>query len=180
MGKYGGRPLAVIITSPAGAEAHRAEAAFKKKTEVRFTAPETGAYRIQADPSINWMRVSATSHRINLDGGDGFHFICAAGDYVFYVPPGTREFGVRVVGQGTGEAIAAALLNPAGEIVEATDNTAGMRQLEVQLEAPSIGEVWTIRLAKPSRAAWEDFHVDLRGVPPVLAPSPGALLVPAE
>jgi len=180
VGKYGGQPLEIIITSPAGEEAYRAEAAFKEKTEVRFTAPETGAYRIHADPGVNWMRIFATSHRINLDGGEGFHFICAAGDYVFYVPPGTREFGVRVVGQGTGEAIAAALLNPAGEIVRERDNTAEMRQFEVELEAPSPGEVWTIRLAKPSQAAWEDFHVDLRGIPPVLAPSAEALLVPGE
>jgi hypothetical protein len=36
-----------------------------------------------------------------------------------------------------------------------------------------------LQIRKPSDATWEDHFVDLRGVPPLLAPAGAPLLVPA-
>jgi hypothetical protein len=61
------------------------------------------------------------------------------------------EFGVRVFGEGAGEAVAAKLINPFGEVVGEVDNQFEMHQFHVELEQPSAGEIWTLQIRKPSR-----------------------------
>jgi hypothetical protein len=55
---------------------------------------------------------------------------------------------------------------------------AQMRQFEVTLSKPSLGESWSLRLARPKHLVMEDHFVDLRGVPPLLAVTRDALLKP--
>jgi len=118
---------------------------------------------------------------VNLLGeGRRIDLIHAPGDYVFWVPAGTTEFAVHVAGEGSGEAIRAALIDPEGKAVQDADNVVAMHPLEVELPEPSPGAAWTLRLAKPSVQSWEDHSVDLRGIPPLLAPVREALLVPAN
>ena len=171
----------MVITAPSGEELDPVSAAFMEQTDVTFTAPETGVYRITADPGGNQLRVTTSSHPINLtsDGGP-IRLIHGGGDYYFWVPAGVSEFAIRVCGEGTGEAIRALLINQAGELVAEVDNNIQTYQFEVTLEKPSEGEVWTLRLAKPTQITWEDHYVDLRAVPPILAPSRESLLVPVE
>ncbi len=172
VGSYGGKTIPVVITGPSGEEVHRAEAPFKELTEVAFTAPETGVYRIVADPGGNRLRITDCTNPLNLNGeGGAMRLISAAGDYYFWVPAATTEFAVRVAGEGTGEHIRAMLINPDGEIVDEVDNTASAYQFEIEQPADTPGQVWIIRLAKPTAAAWEDHYLDLRGVPPIVAPS---------
>lgn len=179
VGRYAGRAVPVIITGPSGEEVHREEAPFEEEVEVVFTAPETGLYRVSADPAQNRLAVTQSSHPVNLVGeGRRVELIFGAGDYWFWVPAGTTEFGVRVAGEGTGEAIRAALIDPAGNVFEDVDNLVQTHQFEVELARPSEGEAWVVRLSRPSAQAWEDHSIDLRGVPPLLAPSAEALLVP--
>jgi hypothetical protein len=181
VGRYTGKPIDVILTAPSGAVAHRSSAAFQEKTEVSFTAPETGAYRLLANPTRNRLRITRTTHRVNLNGeGGSVRLIHGGGDYYFWVPAGTTEYAVRVCGEGAGEGIAAKLINFAGEVVEEVDNTAALHQFHVEQSADTPGHVWVVRITRPSAMAWEDHTIDLRGVPPVLAPSRDALLVPVE
>jgi hypothetical protein len=181
VGSYGGKAIPVVITAPSGEEAHRAEAPFKEQTVVAFTAPETGVYRIVADPGGNRLRITDCTNPLNLNGEGGtIRLISAAGDYYFWAPAGTTEFAVRVAGEGIGEAIRAMLINPEGEVVDEVDNTAAAYQFEVEQPADTPGQVWIIRLAKPTASTWEDHYLDLRGVPPIVAPSREALLVPVE
>jgi hypothetical protein len=179
--KYAGRTMAVIVTGPSGKETKRAEAPFKEETEVTFTAPETGTYRVTADAGQNYVHVTAASHAMSLSGEEQpIRLYIAPGDYYFWVPEGVSEFGVRIYGEGLGEAVKATLLDPSGKVVEEVDNAAQTHQFEVKLEKPSAGEAWCLRLAKPSKVAMEDHYVDLRVVPPFLAPSKEALLIPAR
>ncbi len=180
VGSYGGSTIPVVITAPSGEEAHRAEAPYQEETVVAFTAPETGAYRIVADPRANRLRITDCTNPLNLNGeGGAIRLISAAGDYYFWVPEGTTEFAVRVAGDG-GECIRAILINPDGEVVDEVDNTASAYQFEIEQPADTPGQVWIIRLAKPTVALWEDHYLDLRGVPPVVAPSREALLISVE
>ena len=179
VGRYTGTTVPVVVKGPAGAEVKRAEAVFNEESEVAFTAPETGLYRITADPGRNHVLVSGTSHLMNVAGEeDAINLYISPGEYYFWVPAGTKEFGIRVFGEGIGEAVKAALQDPAGKVVEEVDNAAQTHQFEVTLPAPSKGEAWCLRLARPSKAAMEDHFVDLRGVPPFLAPTKEALLRP--
>ncbi len=181
VGDYTGKPIAVVITGPSGEEVHRAEAAFKEESEVSFTAPETGVYSLLVNPTRNRLRITQTTHRLNLNGeGGSVRLIHGGGDYHFWVPEGTTEFAVRVCGEGAGEAIRAMLISPDGEIVEEVDNTAAAYQFEVEQPADTLGRVWVVRIAKPTAMPWEDHYIDLRGVPPILAPSREALLVPVQ
>lgn len=178
LGRQAGSPIPVSITSPSDGKIRAPSLPFQQESEVSFTASETGVYRITADPGGNTIRVVSSSHPINISGEGGLiRLVSSAGDYFFRVPAGVREFGVRVSGEGTGEAVRAALIDPSGKVVQEVDNTVQTHQFEVALPMPSKGETWTLRVAKPSAMAWEDHSVDLRGVPPLLAPSAGALLV---
>ena len=181
VGNYGGKAIPVVISAPSGKEAHRVKAPYKEQTAVAFTAPETGVYRIVADPGANRLRITDCTNPLNLNGeGGAIRLISAAGDYYFWVPAGTTEFAVRVAGEGTGEHIRAMLINPDGKIVDEVDNTAATYQFEIEQPPDTPGQVWVIRVAKPTATAWEDHYLDLRGVPPVVAPSREALLVPVE
>ena len=60
----------------------------------------------------------------------------------------------------------------------ALDNLAQVYVLSATLAQPSTGEIWSLKLAKPSAVAMEDFHVTPLGVPPFLAPSKEAMLKP--
>jgi len=181
VGRYAGEDMPVVITAPSGAEALRTTAPFQAEMEVSFTAAETGVYRVLLDPGTNRFQVANASNPMALLLEDGpVNLIHSPGSFSFYVPPGATEFGVRVFGQGPGEAIRAALLDSAGEVFEEVDNQFQTHQFEVELDQPSEGEVWTLRLSKPSGSTWEDHYVDLRGVPPLLAPAGTTLLVPAE
>jgi len=82
--------------------------------------------------------------------------------------------------KSVGEAVKATVLDPNGKVVQEVDNAAQTHQFEVKLAKPSAGEAWCLRLEKPSQLAMEDHYVDLRVVPPFLAPSKEALLVPGK
>jgi hypothetical protein len=179
--KYNGNPLSIIIKGPSGNEVKRVEAAFTQETEVAFTAPESGVYRIAADPGANYIQIPVSSHALNVSGDDQpIHLIGSAGEVFFWVPAGTTEFGVRVCGEGLGEAVKAALVDPTGKVVEEKDNVAQTYQFVATLPQASKGEAWSLRMAKPTALAMEDHYVDLRGIPPLVAGSRDALLMPAK
>jgi len=181
IGNYAGREMAVVITGREGREVHRAAAAFKADTAVSFTAPATGLYHFGLNAGNNRAQIAAPSHAMALvaEGGPA-RLNRSGGRFIFYVPPGTTQFGVRVAGQGTGEGIKATLLDPQGEVFGQVDNQFGTHQFEVDLDPPSAGEVWTLVLAGPLSLTWDDHSVDLRGVPPLLSAGGTTPLAPAH
>ncbi len=74
----------------------------------------------------------------------------------------------------------AALLNPAGNQVEEKDNIGQALQFLAADKAASRGEIWSLRFDKPTAGVLEDFYVQLQGIPPLLSPTPGELLKPAN
>ncbi len=109
---------------------------------------------------------------MNLSGdGQPIHFYSVTGELFFWVPTGTITFGVRVSGDPDGEAIKVALVDPRGQVVEEADNILVVHQFEVTVPQPSAGEAWSLRLSKPTKLPMEDYYVDLRGIPPLLAGS---------
>ncbi len=180
VGTYAGVEMPVTITAPSGEVVHRASVPFQGEATVGFTAPETGVYTVIADGGGNKMRLSDWSHPMALTGGGKeLRFMQFAGELQFYVPEGTTTFGVRVWGEGVGEGVQATLINPVGEVVGSVDDQVQTYQFEIELEEPSPGAVWTLRTARPGHTTWEDFYVDLRGIPPLLTPRGAALLAPA-
>ncbi len=181
VGKYHGADLPVTITGPSGEEVQRVSVPFMQDTEVAFTAPQTGLYRIDAAPGVNLMAIVASSHPLSVSNEQGpIRLTASPGDYYFWVPAGTREFAVRVSGEGNGEGVRAMLIDPDGDIFDEVDNSAWTHQFEVDLAQGTPGQAWLLRLARPTVMPMDDHHVDLRGVPPLLAPTADALLCPIE
>jgi hypothetical protein len=108
------------------------------------------------------------------------HLIGTTGELFFWVPAGTREFGVRVTGEPMGEGVKATLLDPSGNVVEEVDDLVEVHQFTVTLPQESAGEAWSLRIAKPSTLALEDYYIELRGIPGLFAPTKEALLRPVQ
>ena len=86
--------------------------------------------------------------------------------------------GITTDNSAWGEGIKIALYNPAGELVQEEDDVAAAVMLHVTLPSPSVGEAWRIEISRPTGLFFEDHSISVRGVPPLLAPSPEALLKP--
>ena len=178
---YTGSPIPVIVTGPSGTELKRAEATIDQQTEVAFTAPETGLYRVYCEPGANYVQTAGSSHPMALDlEGAPAGLLSTVGRFYFFVPPGTKEFGVVVRGGDPGEMVKAGVYDPAGKLVAEEDSIAGRHQFVVSPAAEARGKVWSVRLDRPTQGAMEDFSVELQGVPPFLAGSPEAVLAPIE
>ena len=179
VGSYSGTEMPVTVTGPSGSVVHETWVPFQSQASVGFTAPETGVYTVVADAGLNRMRWSDWSHPMAITGGGAaVHFIRYSGQLQFHVPAGVTLFGVRLWGEGSGEGVRATLTGPDGTVFGRVDDQVQTYQFEVELSAPSQGQVWTLGTASPSNTAWEDFYVDLRGVPPLLTPRGVPLLTP--
>jgi hypothetical protein len=181
VGRYAGTTAPITVTGPTGESVATAEAPFQQQSTVSFKAPVTGVYRITAEPKQNRLSFKSSTHPLSLlEDKAPIRLIHSAGEYFFWVPKGATTFGIRVAGESVGEAIGAKLVDATGKVVQEVDNAVQTHQFEVDLPAPSAGEIWSLRLAKPTASTWEDHYVTLRGVLPLLAPSREAVLIPAE
>ncbi len=181
VGNYRAVDLPITVAGPSGQQVCVVRAPFMEDAEVAFTAPAAGLYRINAAPGANLLCIVESSHPLNLNGESGpIRLTTSPGDFYFWVPAGTREFAVRVSGEGDGEGVRATLISPDGVIVDQVDNSAWTHQFEVELPEGAPGQAWLLRLARPTTMPMDDHHVDLRGVPPLFAPTVEALLIPAR
>ncbi len=92
--------------------------------------------------------------------------------------PAARELALKVWGDNSGERVKAALLDPSGKTVREQDSILGEQFIARPTSAGD--EVWSLRMDRPSQGVLEDFHVQLQGAAPLLAPSPATLLRPAR
>ena len=91
---------------------------------------------------------------------------------------------MKVSGGGGTEQVKAAIINAKGETIEEVDNISQAHQFVVSAIAQSNdksepGQIWSIRLNRPSTGVMEDFQVQLQGIPAVLAHTREDLLKPA-
>ncbi len=180
VGRYAGKTMPVKVTDPAGKVVGQATVPFQSEGELTFTAPATATYLVEADPGQNYARPVASTHPLCLAPVKGvFPLYVYLGDLYFYVPAGTREFGVKVFGEG-GESAKATVFDPSGKAVWSQDNIDAAQMYDTTRPAGAAGEVWRVKIEKPSGAAFEDYSVDLRGVPAILGMSPEGLMKQGE
>lgn len=181
IGQYVMNPVVVGVISPAGREIMQVEVPFGQESPIAFVAQETGLYILRSDAGANCAFYTTSTHPLNLGGASGaVHLIGSTGTLFCYVPPGTKEFGIRLRGEGGREGLKATLLNPAGEFVAEKDNIVRTDMLSVELPQPSPGEIWSLKLEKPSAVVMEDYFIDLLGIPPLWAPRRECLLRPVK
>ncbi len=171
-----GETMPVSVVAPSGATIEAGELPFGEEAEVGFTAPESGLYRAMVAPGRNQLQVTASSNPVNLSTEDApVQLHNTTGVLYFWVPEGIEQFGVVLYGENPGEGVKATLYSPAGEPVEELDNVTAARMISVENPA---GGAWSVELARPTEVGFEDYMLELRGVPPLFAPSAEALLKP--
>jgi hypothetical protein len=181
VGKGDPKPAPVTVVSPSGKLTKLQPAPAEQETPCTFTAAETGAHKIICEPGNATATVSSDSSRVCLySASSSFHFLGTSGRYFFWVPPGTKEFAIKVSGENAAECVKAALFDPAGNKVEEKDNIAQAHQFVSSPTNPAQGEVWSVSLARPATGVLEDFHVQLQGIPPALSHTKESLLKPAK
>ncbi len=174
-------PAAVRVYSPSGREITALKATPGRMTPCEFTTAETGACRIGMDPGNAAVVVESSACRLVACGEKApLHFFGSTGTFHFWTPAGTVEFGVRLWGGGVGEAVRASLIDPEGRKVEEKDNIVKPHLFVAKPAGVARGEAWGLRIEKPSQGVLEDYFVDILGVPPLLAGTPGALLKPVK
>jgi hypothetical protein len=179
VGKYSGQPIVVSAVAPSGKQLNLGEVPFQAAASLRFIAPETGIYRIPIQCGPNKFQLESANCPTVMSGEAArVWFISSVGDLYFYVPTGTKEFGVKIFGEGM-EGVGAAILNPEGtKLWEKPTIT----EPEQYVGAPESnqGQIWTLRISRPATGAMEDYYVELQGIPPFLATNPTSLLRPAR
>ncbi|MCX7424084.1 MAG: right-handed parallel beta-helix repeat-containing protein [Planctomycetia bacterium] len=179
VGNYSGRPSPLTVADWSGKPIAKGSIEFQQEGDLRFQAPATGAYRVEIAPDGNYVRVVKSSHALSLSAEtEPIHLIGAGGQFYFYVPAGTKEFGIKLFGEGLGEGVKATLYNAAGEQVGQKDDVTQAQQFEITLPEASRGEIWSLKTERSSHIYLEDYCIDLLGIPPLVAPSPEAVLAP--
>jgi len=180
VGRSQGKPLAVGVFSPAGKQIQTVTIAFPGEADCKFTAAETGSYRIVCQPGTHTVRVLAATHPICIAGWGGqIHLLGTTGEWFFRVPSGTREFGIRVRGEGDGERVSAAVFDATGKLRWQRQNIGPAQSLHIQRDPAQQDEIWRLRLTRPTLGVLEDVYLDFRAIPAVIALHADDLLRPS-
>lgn len=178
VGGYSGSDMEIPVLDGTGKRVATLTAPFQQDTQCSFTASETGTFKLVCEAGGNSVHVDSPTHRLCLVGMDrAISFIGTSGDFYFWVPGSVAEFGVKIYGAGQ-ERVNAAVFDPSGTQVWAKQNIDVPQLFEGKPRVPGRGEVWRVRIDKPTEGAFEDNYIDLRGVPNVLSYTPEALLKP--
>lgn len=176
VGNFSGQPIRVNAIPPSGKQLNVGEVPFQSTASLSFVAPETGIYRIQIQSGSNKFQLTSTNCPTVISGEKArVWLISSVGDLYFYVPADTKEFGVKIFGEGIG----AAILNPKGKSVWEKP-TIAMPDQFVGVPESDQGEIWTLRLSRPTTGAMEDYFIELQGIPPFLATNRDCLLKPVK
>jgi parallel beta helix pectate lyase-like protein len=181
VGNNRGGVASITALAPSGKKMALGEVPFLDQATLRFKADETGLYRISFDVGANKLALTSSNRPVCVAGeGKAIWFIHALGDFYFQVPSGTREFGLKIYGEGAGEAVAAAVFDPDGNKVWEKPAITAPEQFVASPTPAQTAKAWKVRFAKPQGTAMEDFHVELQGIPPFLSTDPNSLLKPVR
>ena len=172
------KPLTAVVLDTSGKPISQFSVKLGEEALGEFTSQDAGVYRVRCDANKHTLSVTSSSHPVCLLGDEGtFHFISTAATFSFIVPPETREFGLRLTGEGNAECVKASIFDPSGRNVWSEEAIAQPRGFIGKPSANAPAGQWQLRLEKPTRGAFEDHYVELRGIPPVLffgAPAPSS------
>jgi hypothetical protein len=145
--------------------------AFGESVTVAGRAPASGFYRLDADAGANAFLLTSANVPVALAALDGpVKFIGSEGVLSLPVPPGTELFAVDVAGSGDREGVRCTLVTPGKTVAWQHDAITGIQRYTGGQDAEASSGLWKIRLMKPAAEglAFEDFSVDVLGVPPFL------------
>jgi hypothetical protein len=180
VGNYSGSEMEIPVLSESGKRVATLLAPFKEDTQCSFVAPKTGTYKLVCDAQGNCVHMDSPTHRLCITGTNkAIPLIRTSGDFFFWVPGDVKEFGVKVFGSGD-ERVNATIFDPSGKPVWSEESISITQMFDSKPRTAGEDEIWRLRVGRPTKGAFEDFFIDLRGIPCVLAREPEMLLKPAE
>ena len=165
----------VLLTTPSGKTTKLPSTEMGKLKEYAFTASETGVYTIDVEVGSHSVAMRGCNAPVAINGANPVHLVSSVGSLYFYVPEGTKEFGMKVFGAGA-EQVKVTIFDPAGNQVWQQDNvSAAVGYFTEEGTTPPAG-VWRIHFDRPSQGVLEDNGFVLLGVPTLPGPNPDGLL----
>ncbi|MGQ9563936.1 MAG: right-handed parallel beta-helix repeat-containing protein [Thermogutta sp.] len=175
VGQNTGTRLPVHVIGPGGNLVHKTEIAFQGQSRLEITAPETGIYRLYAEPGPNTVRLVSSSHPLSIIGQKGtIHFIGTTGRFYCYVPAG-KQLGLGVSGDPPGECVAATIFDHANSGQPIWETTGCETRGSFVSDAAEESRVFCLELTRPAKGVLEDEYIVIRGVPAILSFSPDVL-----
>ncbi|MCR5380146.1 MAG: right-handed parallel beta-helix repeat-containing protein [Lentisphaeria bacterium] len=169
--KLEGSKASVSYKTPSGKTTQLEAIPFKTVAErVIANVPETGIYIVVVDAGRNWSRLIKSDHPV-VSPVEPFpcNLVAGGGNRFFYVPEGTKEFGVCFRGDGV-EGLKATVFAPDGSQIWQKDDISRMEQLAVDGDLAMRGGVFRVFIQAPTHLACiEDHYMRLDGIPPYIA-----------
>lgn len=173
IGSYPPKEVEVTITSPTG-ESTQLEtiAPDLKPKEYEYTAAEAGWYRIDASFGASSLTLSERNLPIFTLASPSLDVFGTTGRFEFYVPSGSSDLGLRIVGSAT-ERVTATLRDPDGQEVATLKDVSALGTWSTPVDdsgtpQPPKPGFWTLELQRPTVGVLEDYIVTILGVPALL------------
>ena len=173
IGSYPPKEVEVSITSPTG-ESTQLEtiAPDLKPKEYEYTAAEAGWYRIDASFGASSLTLSERNLPIFTLASPSLDVFGTTGRFEFYVPSGSGDLGLRIVGSAT-ERVTATLRDPDGQEVATLKDVSALGTWSTPVDdsgtpQPPKPGFWTLELQRPTVGVLEDYIVTILGVPALL------------
>ncbi len=169
----GDQPVAIASVNQPDRVLHTAGLSdFNTPTQIRMVAPTAGFYRMNVMVGAHACCITEGNVPLALSAEEA-SVGCMASTGSLYVPMRTgTECAAIGVSASPAERVAAQLLTPRGHPVWSQASIQGpVRYVFTAADRLEAG-LWQLRIAKPEQGCFEDFSVDVRGVPACLFVSP--------
>ena len=165
VGRYAANAKPLVVRDAAGRTVARvALPDFGTQAEVAFRADEGGFYTIAADVGANAFVLEKANVPVALDVTKrAVNLVASRGSVCVPVPAGTRVMAFGVAGEGLGESVGAAVTDPSGREVWSQASVSQAERFVVR--EPVAAGLWELRVGKPAQGGFEDFHIEVLGVP---------------
>ncbi len=175
-----------LLYAPGGEMIKQGKIPLGKRVTAAFTPEEDGLYQLITYSRQNCASVRPdASHWVMVPAGfpespTSLSICQFAPRLYFYVREGTATFTVEARSpRSNAERAAVQVLDPMGRTVADGESKRTVR-LPISVAEGQDGKVWSLAIEEPRKGILEDVDLRLEGVPPLLAESPDALLVPGE
>lgn len=168
------------VTSAGGEAIASGHLPMPGEREIDVEVPEPGLYQVQMNAGMNGCGL-VVKNAPAVMVGPGMKLCELPGAMYFWVPEDCEQFTITLFA-GKGESAAIEIYRPGGELAFAGNSlTADALAGTVATGIDERGRAWRLVIDKAPEGQMEDYSVLLgEALPPYLATSPGALLIPAE
>jgi len=165
----------MALTAPDGKKIPLAPLPFMKSTAYEINVEQSGVYVLECMGSPHSFHLEKTTVPVSIDASS-VNFLSAVGNIYFMVPKGTKEFGV-CISASEGERVSAVIYAPNGEKRWEMDPICSSEFFYPTEEDAQAGGIWRIQFKKPKEGGFEDFHLRLQNIQPIMALEPELLLI---